>query len=491
MKKLYIIGLAALFVFALSCDKIKEAPEVIDNDHELISEETPEIITISVSTESTNDEAETRAQIEEDTVNNKFVLNWESTDSFVMSTNGTTTHQTFSITPSSIDGNKADFTGSVPSAEGEAVTTNYIAITNYTNSTKTLLKGSIPSSQEYAASGSIASNCLLVGRADGCTVGTVDPMSFKTMNSFFKFSLKKGDAADGSSNDYTHMYVQSIKIETVADGEAIAGTFGFNKTGEWGSTYNEVTTANSSVTLNCVTATLTDGVELNELVAEDFYVAVAFGTFSKGLCVTVTVKNQKGDLGTYVRTISNNKSYDIERNKLIAMPALVVTPEDASAVTYSLIKDIANLTAGNYIMCGVKSGYQAFTGTLTKSGSPQYSCATETVSYTELTKVLSYTDAVEVTLTSTDVANQYKISWVRGATTYYLTGNGYSDRLYEDSDAGKAEAWTASDATNSILLTGATNGGIIRTATGASSYYIRSYSTTGATGLVFFKRDIK
>lgn len=307
-----------------------------------------------------------------------------------------------------------------------------------------------------------------------------------------KFSLKKGSALLPSTNDYTHMYVQSIKVETIQDGEALAGRFGFNRTGDWGSVYNEVVTGQkqSLVTLNCVTPSLTNGVELDAESATDFYIAIAFGTYSKGLRVTVTVKNQSGKFGTFTKTISNGSSYAVARNKLIAMPTLFVNPTDQVVKTYTKIDDIANLSEGDYIMCGVKSGYQAFTGGMSNYTSGG-NADTETVTYNTTTKTLDFTNAVFVHLTNVGT-NQYKISWPLSEKTYYLTQPA-ATKLNRSETAEDAVVWTASNATGDgaegIFL--ATENGIIKTATSATSRYIRSYATnnTMTVGLVFFSED--
>ena len=472
-KSIFIFASAILAVTAfVSCNK----ENAIDS---------PKPIKVNVSTEIPTD-PQTKVSIVE--AGSQFSLNWEGTESFVVcnssNTNGSKKDNTFSI--SSHTGTNAVFTGTLPSVTGS--TTNYMAAFNWVSSTASNCRAEIPGTQAYSAGGALATNCLLVARTDDATVGTLNTLSFKTMNAFMKFSLKKGSAAAGSSNTYTKMYVQNIKVETIADGEAIAGRYGFAKTGTWDSAYAETIDAEkkSVVTLNCVTGALTNGVELDPSTATDFYVAIAFGTYTKGLRVTISVKNESGDYGEYVRTISNGSSYNVDRNTLIAMPAVVVNPDDVSVDTYTLIDNFSNLTTGEYIMCAVKDGYQAFTGTLTS-----YQCVTETVTYTPATKSLDFNNAVTVTLTSTGTANQYKISWERSSTTYYLKSS-RNDRLAEDSNAANAEGWTASAGTSSgIFLTGSVNSGVIKSATSASSRYIRSYSSTNTieVGVVFFKKD--
>lgn len=473
MKKYVIFASAMLAVTAMSsCKK--------DN-----SIDSPKPVKVNVITENPVD-TQTKVSIVEN--GDEFALNWEGSETFVVcnstNTNGSKNDNTFTV--SSHAGSSAVFTGVLPTVS--ASTTNYMAAFNWVSSTASNCRAEIPGTQTYSTGGALATNCLLVARSDNASVGTLGTLSFKTMNAFMKFSLKKGAAATGSSNTYTKMYVQNIKIETIADGEAIAGRFGFAKTGTWDNAYAETIEAEkkSVVTLNCVTPSLANGVELDPSTATDFYIAIAFGTYTKGLKVTISVKNDSGDFGEYVRTISNGSSYAVGRNTLIAMPALVVNPDDVSVDTYSLIDDYTKLAAGDYIMCAVKDGYQAFTGSITS-----YQGVTETVTYTPATKSLDFSNAVTVTLTSTGTANQYKISWKRSSTTYYLKSS-TNARLGEDTDATKAEGWTASAGTTSgIFLTGSANSGVIKSATTASSRYIRSYANTNTieVGVVFFKKD--
>ncbi len=471
MKKSVIIVATMLFVAAfVSCKK--------ENSVDSLS-----AVTVNVFTETPVD-SQTKVSLVESGSN--FSLNWENSDSFVVcnssNTNGGKVNNTFTVT--SKNGTSAVFTGSLPDVEG--TTTNYMAAFNFVSSTDAgYCRADLPSNQDYSPDGVLASNCLLVARNDDATVGTLGNLSFKTMNAFMKFSLKKGSAAEGSSNSYTKMYVQSIKVETVADGEAIAGRFGFLKSGDWGSAYDETVAAQkkSSVILNCVTASFVDGVELDPSTATDFYVAIALGSYSKGLRVTVSVKNEAGKFGVYSRTISNNTNYNVARNTLVSMPALVVNPDDDNVDTYTLIDKIADLSAGDYIMCAVKSGYQAFKGSISSNN-----LVTETVTYNTTTKVLTFTNATTVTLIAAG-ENQYKISWPYNSSTDYLKTTS-SQKLAYDTSVTNAAVWSVSNVSTGILFTEVEgNGTYMRTATTASSNYIRGYNSTGTVGLVFFSKD--
>ena len=364
MKKFYTLGLVVAVVATIaSCSKQNadiapvEASEVIEESG---------VITVKANIESVS-APDTKLSIEE--AGSKFNLNWQGDESFIVynSTNNKGgASNVFSI--DSYSGTNATFSGT-PSDAGSG-TTNYIATFNYIASETGVVKASLPSTQTYSAGGAIAQNCLLIGRADDVTSSTLSTFDFKTMNAFMKFSLKKGSAATGSTNVYTNMYVQSITIETVADDEVLAGRFGFNKTGTWGSVYDQVVSGfeSSSVTLDCVTSGFADGVEINSSTDTDFYVALAFGTFTKGLKVTVLVKNQDDEMGKYVRTISNGSSYVVSRNTLIAMPSLTVAPDDYTPATILWSEDWTGATTASKASDEAKPSSCGSTGTTVYGG---------------------------------------------------------------------------------------------------------------------------
>lgn len=355
MKKIYVFGLAIAAVAALaSCNK------------ENTIEEPNNLVTLEVSTEKVED-PETKVSIVESGSN--FYLNWQTTDSFTMGNSNRETQQVFTI--GSASGTNATFSGTLPDASGGS-TTNYIAAFNVNSVSGSNVRATIPVTQDYATSGALATNCLLVAREDGITVGSLSTLHFKTMNAFMKFSLTKGDAAGGSSTDYSsHMYVRSIVVETIADGEYISGRFGISKTAsDWDtSDYAEVVTASASkkVTLNCVTTDFTNGVDLSD-VAKDFYVAIAYGDYSKGLRVTITVENGAGKYGKFVKTISKDKTYSIARNTLRALPTLEVNPTDAVPEITLWSENWNGGTAGDApsaYLSGSHSGTYVYSGSVT------------------------------------------------------------------------------------------------------------------------------
>ena len=236
-----------------------------------------------------------------------------------------------------------------------------------------VIRARLPETQTYAPDGVLANSALMVAKSDETNVGTLTSLTFTPMNAFLRFKLKKGTKAEGSSNVYNdHMYVQSIKVETIQDGETIAGLFGISRTSEtWQNSYAEVRESYSAVTLNCVTGTYTNGIDLSSSTDTDFYLAVAFGTFTKGLRFTVTVKDDNGKYGTYVRTISNGSSYSIGRKQLVAFPSLNVNPADRPDEVVLWAEDwtggAADATISEYV-----EGGQAGT-TVYNSGTVTYS----------------------------------------------------------------------------------------------------------------------
>lgn len=190
----------------------------------------------------------------------------------------------------------------------------------------------------------------------------------------------------------------------------------------------------------------------------------------------VTANNTDAERTAYVKVIATNKE-----GKSASM-VLEVRQNYAGAVleTWTLIDKIENLTEGDYIMCAVVNGYQAWTGKFSSNN-----CVTETVTYDDHNS-LTFENATTVTLISAGSSNQYYIKWISNGYTDYLASSSNTKLKYSTE---MEETWTVSDATTGILLTGSVNSGVIRSATSASSNYIRSYGSTGSVGVVFFKKD--
>lgn len=342
MKKIYILGLTVLFCLAIvACSKENKV-------------QTSDKITVKAITEDVNTSG-SKVSISESGTH--FSLNWEGTETFGVanSTNNNEKKSGDSWTINSHSGTNASISGTLPSADG--TTANYIFSNNYFSSaggSGGVVRVVVPSTQDYNGS-VLANNCLLIARADGATVGTLPgSLSFKTMNGFLKFSLVKGSAAPGSSNDYTHMYVQSIVVEAIGH-EDIAGRFEVSKTAaDWATSGSYAGTVAGSmsdkITLNC-TSVNSDGEELSA-VAKDFYVAVAFGDYASGIKVTINVENQDGDAGVLEKTFGTGAGgVTIGRNKMKALSSLTVNPEDAAATpTYTKVTSTPANWSGTYII---------------------------------------------------------------------------------------------------------------------------------------------
>ena len=215
MKKFYVIGafVAALSMF-VACNKENS---VIENPSGPVS--------IVATYEQPEMDADTKVAISEGATN--FVLNWDGTETMKLGNSGDN-NTTSDFSASSPSGTSITFTGTgLPS--GVSGTTNYMGVVaSWSSFSNTTARGTIKDVQVCDGTNSIGNSALLVAREDNCTVGELSSLSFKTMNAFLKFSLKKGAAAAGSSNDYSSgMLVTSIVVEAIGD-EAIAGRFGFS-----------------------------------------------------------------------------------------------------------------------------------------------------------------------------------------------------------------------------------------------------------------------
>lgn len=446
---------------------------------------TTERVRVNVSTEFPVD-SQTKVAISESGSN--FTLNWEGTETFgLANTAGTASKMDWVV--DSYTGNTAVLSGSLVST-GEATSTTWMLSTNLFSSITSAIRANIPANQSYNGA-NVATNCLLVARADDASVSAVPSMTFKTMNSFLKFSLTKGSAAGGSSNDYTKMYVQNIVVEAIGS-ENLAGRFEISKTeADWMDDYSGTVDGqmSSTVTLDC-TAANAKGEELSD-VAKDFYVAIAFGSYASGLRVTINVQNQDGDAGTYVRTIGTSAGISIARNNLVAFPELTVNPSDAVApTTYTLIEDPSEVAAGTYYLAGkyTNGNYYLWNGTLKKSSS-NYDAVTAEYTYNTSTKVLTGTGAVEVTLEATEggffVKYDGKYLRVTANTNRRLaldeTSDVWSFGVSVDGD---------SDPRGGLLMTEANFSNTLVSAN-TSSNVLRNYTsaTQGNYGVYLFKQD--
>lgn len=174
-------------------------------------------------------------------------------------------------------------------------------------------------------------------------------------------------------------------------------------------------------------------------------------------------------------TAQNSDNHSV--NKTIKV---VQVAEGQVYETWTLVDKVENLTAGDYIMCAVVNNvYYAWTGKFSNNN-----CVTEAIEYTEHNE-LKYENATIVTLISKGT-NEYYVKWISNGYTDYLTSSSNQKLKYSTT---QDEYWTVSDVKTGVTLYGSVNSGYVRSATGASSNYIRSYGTTGNVGVVFFKKD--
>ena len=320
MKKICLFTAFAAVLVLVSCNKDPKITPAND------------VVSITVGYEEPIVEPSTKMSISETGDTFTLLFDGES-NSMRMGNTSNTTLSDFSTTSS---GATATYTGTLPKIT-ESATTNYVGIVSTFGSvTGTNIRGAVAAGQLYNGA-AIGKSCFLAGRTDGCTVGTLTSMSLKTINAFLKLSLIKGTPVDGATHTYTNMYVKNIVIESV-NGEQIAGKYAVSKSGdEWFASYVsdvgiDAADKNNKITLDCTNGGETAGVLLSAS-AEDFYIALGFGTYAQGLKVTINVQNAKdGDAGKmegYIQKSDVDKSYTFYRNKLVEMPTLTVRPVDA------------------------------------------------------------------------------------------------------------------------------------------------------------------
>ena len=338
MNRFPIISVAiATLSLVVSCSKTNDDKNDVSDETVIVEPIDVDMITIEAIYEEPESDKETKLSISEGV--SSFNLLWEgSEDNQESMTLGTSTNTATIIFKTKDSGSTtATFEGTkLPDAGKDGETpyenTNYIGIVSSFGSTPAAgARGDIRRDQVYAGS-SLRDNCFLVARADNQSVGSLSTLSFKTMNAFLRFSLKKGDSA--GVHEYTHMYLTSIRVDSVNE-EQISGRFQVSKTEDnWEDAYTTSGISSSDkysyLTLDCTDGGATDGVELTDEF-QDFYIVLAFGTYAKGLKVTFNVENQSGELGEIIGYISKNASYTIDRNTLVRMPNLAISPSDVSS----------------------------------------------------------------------------------------------------------------------------------------------------------------
>ena len=418
-----------------------------------------------------------------------FYLRWTGSESLSVTTSTNTAYSNFTFLSQDPQG-VATFSGTLPSA-GSAITTSYVATTSdaFKNSSKSYITGKISTLQNYTPDNN-AKYAFIVAHGDETTPGTMEqPLMFKTMNSFLKFSLKKGSSL--GSNVYDKMYLLGITLESI-NGESLSGNFAIEKT-ENDYEYSAAASGSSKVVLNCKTASYPKGVELSSADASDFYLAVAFGTFAGGFKVTLNVANESGDQGVMTKTIASSSGKTLVRNRLYTTPELTVSPSDVG-YSYVLISELSEITTGQYYIGGdleaVANQYEIWTGAISGSND----MVTSSYIYNPSTMQL------------TGGSNADLVTITQKPGGYYIIQNSAGNYLYSTSYTEKrALALTASEGTAAkitfsenaghggfaIVLTNPSNDAqnvIVSTNTSAGSNYLRSYASNVYNGVHLFKK---
>lgn len=476
MKKIYsFLMLAIISIVAVSSCQKMDGPTPDKN------------VLVGVSYEEVLNPDMTKVSINEGA--DAFTLTWNADDVVTIANSANDDYKQNQALVAGANTSNATFSLELPAIDESITQVDYVLSSSSFSSRSyseegnySFLRGAVAASQS-ANGTNIANSCFIVGINKDCEVG--DPgesFSMKTMNSFLKFELTNGDA-----ENYPEMYVSTIKIEAVG-GEQIAGRFGIDLTAEdWYSAYGNDTNikaANKSsfITLDCGNAELTD-------VAKTFYVAAAFGTYSKGLKVTISVNDGNGKYGEMVKTISNNTSLTLSRNVMYRYPAVAVTPEDVVLDTYTLIDNVEDLTAGTYYMAAKPSDYHIWNGSISSGD-----LVTTNFIFSDNT-LTGDGEMAEVVLVSTGTANQYYIK----CNNKYLTTSSIASRKLSLVDTSDGSYFIVSDdSRGGIKMLHSTIDGDSKqvhiVTASAQSNYLRGYAATssdtrGVRGVYFFKKN--
>ncbi len=444
-------------------------------------------VSITVGYEPVIDAASgTKISINE-TIDN-FYFDWSGNEHLMLTTSTATASSDFELSDMDSHGH-AIFSGTLPSA-GSVSSTNYIAVNKdvFVSSGGNLV-GEIKSKQDHDPINS-GMYALMVSRSDNTTPGTLDqPIYFKTMNSFFKFSFTKGSPAAGATHTYSKMYLRGVVLEALG-GEAIAGKFGISKVSDdYYNAYTSTTESSSTITLNCMTTTYPKGVELGPD-ALDFYFSVAFGTYASGFKVTMYVANESGEEGVMTKKIASASGKTLERNKMYTTPALAISPKDV-VYNYALISDLSDITEGHYYLAGyLGTGnlYEVWKGTLSSGKdmvTSQYTYNTTTDQITggtgaDLITLVKNSDGKFIVKTS---GNKYLYVANYGSNrSLALTDN--------ESEAHEVTFDYCSKGGFDMKIKSGSATSYLRTNNSASSNPVRNYqsSSTGSYGIVLFKK---
>ena len=212
------------------------------------------------------------------TITSAYKVNWEAGDQIDIN-QGTT----YSATPSASDATRASFT----KVSGSDPTPEYTAV--YPASLFKNPRYELPATQTYAAG---------KFNAPMCAYGSTETLKFQNMCGVLCFALKGTDK------------VRSI---VVTANEQLCGPFEFTTAPAFGFTgENE----GNTVTLDCGT----EGIQLDESTATDFYIYLPPTTYTAGMKIVVTSTEGK----TFEKTTT--KSVEIVRNKIYTFNWTPFTP---------------------------------------------------------------------------------------------------------------------------------------------------------------------
>ena len=484
----FLVTLLFLFLFSLqSCNK-NEREAIIPTEP---NTDTPinnsQKVSIKVGYEEVVDASSgTKIYIEE--LSDNFKFGWSGNESITLATSTSTNSSQFEMSDIDQDG-YAIFTGTLPSA-GSVSVTNYMAMNSevFVSSGSNNVVGEIKAEQDYNPTSS-ASYALVVSQSEDTAPGTLDqPIFFKTMNSFIRFSLTKGSPAPSASHTYPKMYLRGLVLEAIG-GEPLGGKFSISKSSsEFYNSYLSVTEPTSTITFNCMTSTSPYGVELGSD-AMNFYIATAFGSYSSGFRITAYVANEDGEEGKMTKTFGT-AGISLERNKLYKTPTLAVSPSDV-VYEYEMLTNVGDVKEGQYYLAGylgVGDLYEVWTGALSSG----HDMVTSQYTYYPENKQLSGGSGAQL-ITLLKNSNNEFILKTSDEKYLYISNYGSSRTLaLADSESGAHAVNFTLHNTGGFVLTISSGSDISYLVTNkqATSNPVRNYksSTSGTYGVVLFKK---
>lgn len=303
MKKNIIIAtiaVASAFILSVSCQKQEISVSENTNDSEI------------VAFSATIDQESTKTVLVAGSANNKFKVNWESTDKI------------------SIKG--AEYTASIIQTDATKATFSGYGATKEDNKYKAIYPSSLyktdhfelPSIQTYAAG---KFNAPMYAESE------TESLAFKNICGVLCLSLKG---------------TEKVKSISVTANEAICGAFEMTD-----ATAINLTGGGKTVTLDCGTG----GVQLNEETATKFYIYLPPNTYTAGMRITIITTDNK----YFEKTTKTSVS--IERSNLYTFewtPAFTPIPDGTVDLGLSVFWATDNLGAAT---SGANGDYYAFGST--------------------------------------------------------------------------------------------------------------------------------